>query len=161
VESRIWKCCFRGLLGRWSSTVGKRQCVERLYHKMASEQEIHRHQYRFVCFLFVLLCHMLLQIISLFFHFFLRFTSFTCIFIIQTEVIVFTTLKIRVFWDIAPCSLVKVDRLSEVRTAFIRRVMNHHPEDGGSTHLWNGALLQWDYTALYLRKLSSSCSHPW
>jgi hypothetical protein len=33
----------------------------------------------------------------------------------------------------------------------------HRPVDGGSTHLWNVGLLQRDYTALYPRRLSSSC----
>jgi hypothetical protein len=29
-----------------------------------------------------------------------------------------------------------------------------HPDYEGSTHLWNVGLLQWDYTALYSRRLS-------
>jgi hypothetical protein len=37
----------------------------------------------------------------------------------------------------------------------------HHPDDGGSTHLWNVGLLQQDYIVLYPRKLSSSNSLPW
>jgi hypothetical protein len=32
----------------------------------------------------------------------------------------------------------------------------HRPDDGGSMHLWNVSLLQWDYTALYPTKLPSS-----
>jgi hypothetical protein len=35
-----------------------------------------------------------------------------------------------------------------------------HPNDGGSTHLWNVGLLR-DCTALYPRRLSSSCLPPW
>jgi hypothetical protein len=31
-----------------------------------------------------------------------------------------------------------------------------HPDDGGSTHLWNVGLLKTDYTALFTRTLSSS-----
>jgi hypothetical protein len=31
----------------------------------------------------------------------------------------------------------------------------HHPDGGGSTHLWNIMLLQQDYTALYPRRLPS------
>jgi hypothetical protein len=48
----------------------------------------------------------------------------------------------RAFWDIPLCSLIGVDR--------------YYPDDRGSTHLWNVGLLQWDYTALYPRRLSSS-----
>jgi hypothetical protein len=29
----------------------------------------------------------------------------------------------------------------------------HHPDDGGSTHIWNVSLFQWDYTALYPGRL--------
>jgi hypothetical protein len=36
-----------------------------------------------------------------------------------------------------------------------------HNDDGGSMHLLNVGLLQWDYTALYHRRLSSSYSPPW
>jgi hypothetical protein len=54
-------------------------------------------------------------------------------------------LKMRVFWDVAPCSLVAVD-----------------PDDGGSTHLLKVGLLQQGYTALYSRRLSYlSYSPPW
>jgi hypothetical protein len=35
----------------------------------------------------------------------------------------------------------------------------HHPDDGGSTHLWNVGLLQQYYTALYPIRLSSSWTH--
>jgi hypothetical protein len=34
-----------------------------------------------------------------------------------------------------------------------------HPDDGGITNLWNVCLLQRDYTALYLRQLSSTSSN--
>jgi len=44
--------------------------------------------------------------------------------------------------DIAPCSLVEVDR--RFRGAYFL----HQGDDGGSTHLWNVGLLQRDYTAL-------------
>jgi hypothetical protein len=37
----------------------------------------------------------------------------------------------------------------------------NHPDDGGSKHLWNDGLLEREYTALYLRRLSSSYSPPW
>jgi hypothetical protein len=40
---------------------------------------------------------------------------------------------------------------------------HHHPDDKGSRpmHPWNVGLLQRYYTALYPRRLSSSCSPPW
>jgi hypothetical protein len=69
----------------------------------------------------------------------------------------FTTMKTTAFWDIAPCSLVEVDR--RFRGAYC--LLHHGDEDGGSTHLWNVDLLQRDYKALYPRRLSSSCLPPW
>lgn len=57
MESRIWKCRIRGLLGR-SSAVDKKYCVARPYRKMASEhdsRQYERRQFRFVCCLLVLL----------------------------------------------------------------------------------------------------------
>jgi hypothetical protein len=53
----------------------------------------------------------------------------------------------------APCSIVEVDR--RFRGAFCF----HHDSllvNGDSTHLWNVGILQWYYTVLYLRKVSSS-----
>jgi hypothetical protein len=57
---------------------------------------------------------------------------------------------------VAPSSLVGVTR--RFRGAYCP---HHHPDDGGSTHLWNVGLLLRDYTALYLRRLLSSYSPPW
>jgi hypothetical protein len=51
-------------------------------------------------------------------------------------------------WDIAPCSLVEVDR----------RFSN---DDGGSTYLWNVSLFQLDYKTLFSKVLSPSYSPPW
>jgi hypothetical protein len=59
----------------------------------------------------------------------------------------------RVFWDIAPCSLAEVDPHFRVCTISIIRVAS-----GGSTQHRNASLLKRDYTALYPRKLSSSYS---
>jgi hypothetical protein len=42
-------------------------------------------------------------------------------------------MKFRVFWDIALYNLIGND---------------DRPDDGGSTHLWNIGLLQWDYKVL-------------
>jgi hypothetical protein len=47
--------------------------------------------------------------------------------------------------------------VSEVRTAFIIRAKNH-PDDWGSTYLWNVCLHQWDCAALSPRNPSSSSS---
>jgi len=47
------------------------------------------------------------------------------------------------FWVTAPCSL------------------GDRPYDESSAHLWNGGLLQQNYTKLYSRRLSSSYSPPW
>jgi hypothetical protein len=47
------------------------------------------------------------------------------------------------FWDIELCRLKEVER--------------HHPDDGGSMHLWNVSVLACDYKALYPTRLS--CSH--
>jgi hypothetical protein len=58
-------------------------------------------------------------------------------------------LKMTAFWDIAPRSLVKVDRFFRSAYCF------HHQGDGGSKHLWNVGELLRDYTAQYSRRLSS------
>jgi hypothetical protein len=39
-------------------------------------------------------------------------------------------MKMRVFWDIAPCTLVGVDPSFRGRYC-----LHHHPDNGGSTHL--------------------------
>jgi hypothetical protein len=62
--------------------------------------------------------------------------------------------------------MVKAARTSEtsVDNYFTRREwrrepsaiqLHHHPDDGGSTHLWNVGILR-DYTEIYPRKFSSS-----
>jgi hypothetical protein len=43
-------------------------------------------------------------------------------------------MKFKVFWDVAPCSRVEVEHVSEVRTASIIRAI-HCPDDEGSKHL--------------------------
>jgi hypothetical protein len=98
---------------------------------------------------------------------------------------------VTVFWDIAPCSLVEVDRrlrgayffhhqglmmeaastsetsvyfkeaASTSETSVYFKQASWGPDDGGSNHLWNVGIYQWDYTALYTRRLSSSYSPPW
>jgi hypothetical protein len=65
-------------------------------------------------------------------------------------------LKMRAFWDIAPFSLVEVDR------RFTCAYCLHNQGDYGvSTHLGNVSVLQRYCTALYPRKLSSLYSPPW
>jgi hypothetical protein len=86
---------------------------------------------------------------------------------VRFQVLAAASVKFGVFWDVAPCSLVGVDRRfrgvyclhhqaddSVVRTASIR-AMNHLPDDAGSTYLWNVGLLG-DYTALNPRRLQTS-----
>jgi hypothetical protein len=63
--------------------------------------------------------------------------------------------KVIAFWDIAPCSLLEIDRL------FRGAYCICHRSDGSSAHLWNVGLLQRDYTALYPTRLSNSHSLPW
>jgi hypothetical protein len=52
------------------------------------------------------------------------------------------------------CYVVKLmlTNVSEVHTASIIRAMTHHPDDGGSTHLWKVAQHQLDYTAVHPRR---------
>jgi hypothetical protein len=62
------------------------------------------------------------------------------------QILTATSKKMTAFWDIAPCSLVDVDR---------RFRAIHRPDNGGITHLWKFGLLQRNYTALNSRRLSS------
>jgi hypothetical protein len=59
------------------------------------------------------------------------------------QVLTAASMKISAFWDVTLYRLVEIDRHQDA-------------EEGGSTHLWNIGLLQWDCTALYPRKLSLS-----
>jgi hypothetical protein len=61
------------------------------------------------------------------------------------------SMKIRTFFDTAPCSSVGEDRRFRAAYCFLPQ-----GDDGGKTHLWNVGLLKRDYTALYQRRLSSS-----
>jgi hypothetical protein len=62
------------------------------------------------------------------------------------------TFKMTAFWNTAPCSLTAVEHF---RGAYCLhyQVITHH--------LWNSVLLQWDYSGIYSRKLSSSYSPLW
>jgi hypothetical protein len=56
-------------------------------------------------------------------------------------------MKLIVFWDTAPCSLVEVVDVSELTAS------NLQGDDGDSTHLRNVTQLLRDYTAQYSRRL--------
>jgi hypothetical protein len=77
--------------------------------------------------------------------------------------------SIIIFWDLTPCSLVKLTNISEVCTIPIFRIEEEakhaicknlllvscllfDPEDGGSTFVRNFGVLIPDYTALHLRR---------
>jgi len=42
---------------------------------------------------------------------------------------------------------------SDLLNNLILSSLDHHPDDGGRTHLWNNGPIQWDYTALHPRRL--------
>jgi hypothetical protein len=68
------------------------------------------------------------------------------------------SMKMTVFWDVAPCSLVEVYR--RFRGTFFLHHQSDQPDDGGSKYLWNVGKLLADYTAQYLEGQSSS-THMW
>jgi hypothetical protein len=51
--------------------------------------------------------------------------------------------------------------VSILSAATVEAVVSHHPDDGGSKHLWNVGKLQTDYTAQHPRRQPSSYSSPW
>jgi hypothetical protein len=61
--------------------------------------------------------------------------------------LIIQTLKIRGFWNIAPCSTVEVER--RFRVAYY--IHHQDDDDGGSISLWNVGVHQRGYTALNLR----------
>jgi hypothetical protein len=65
-------------------------------------------------------------------------------------------MKIIIYWDIAPCSLVEINQC--FRGAYC---LHHQGNDGGSKHLWNIGKFLWDYMAQHPRRQSSSYSMPW
>jgi hypothetical protein len=78
-----------------------------------------------------------------------RFRSFSCV--VQNT----STYKL----NYSPHLFLITYQISCVFT--IIRVIIQHPDDTGSTHLWNVGLLQQDYTALHPRRLLSSYLPPW
>jgi hypothetical protein len=73
-----------------------------------------------------------------------------------TEEITWKT-KMPVFWDVAPCSLVEINRRFR-STCFLH---HHHPQWWRHKHLWNVGQFLPDYTEQHLRRQSSSYSPPW
>jgi hypothetical protein len=74
------------------------------------------------------------------------------IIIIHTHLVLCSTLlgrhdiKMTVFWDVAPCSLVEVCR------RFRGSCSLHRPDNGGTTHIWNDGKLLPDYTPQHYRR---------
>jgi hypothetical protein len=64
--------------------------------------------------------------------------------------------KMTVFWDVAPCSLVEIER--RFRGAYCLLHQAHHPDNGGSKHLLNVGQFPRDYTVQHSRTQSSSHS---
>jgi hypothetical protein len=65
---------------------------------------------------------------------------------VRFKVLTAASIKMAVFWAIAPCSLVEVYR--RVRGACcLRRQCDKCSDNGGSKHLWNVSKLLPDYTA--------------
>jgi hypothetical protein len=65
-------------------------------------------------------------------------------------------LKMTVFWDVAPCSLVEFYR--RFRGACC---LQYRPDDGGSKHIWNVGKRLPDYAAQQPRRQPSSYLPPW
>jgi hypothetical protein len=75
-------------------------------------------------------------------------------------------MKMAIFWDIAPCNLVKFYRRFRGACCLHHKsdelwVMTCRPDDEGSKHLWNVGKLLPDYTAQHPRRQPSSYSLPW
>jgi hypothetical protein len=71
---------------------------------------------------------------------------------VRFQIFTAVSLKMTAFWATQPCSLVEVDR------RFGGVYCLHHQGNGGSTHLWDIGVLQRDYRALYIRRLSFLCT---
>jgi hypothetical protein len=73
------------------------------------------------------------------------------LYLVKYQVLMAANMNNTIFWGIAPYSLVEADR--RFRGTYC---LPHQGGDGDSTYLWNVALLQRIYTALYPRRLYSS-----
>jgi hypothetical protein len=63
-------------------------------------------------------------------------------------------MKMTVFWDVVPCSLVEIHRC--FRGAYCLHHQNDRPHDGGSKHFWNVFQFLRDYTVQHPRRPSYS-----
>jgi hypothetical protein len=89
---------------------------------------------------------------------------------VRFHVLTVASMKMTVFWDAAPCSLIETDwcfrgayclqhqGLIEIDWCFrAAYCLQHHGNcPGGSKHLWNISQFLWDYTAQHPRRQSSS-----
>jgi hypothetical protein len=55
----------------------------------------------------------------------------------RVQVLTAASMKFRIFWDVAPCSHVEVDRRFRGAYCLHHHVVEliNHPDDGGSAHL--------------------------
>jgi hypothetical protein len=82
---------------------------------------------------------------------YLRKNELISVWFVRFQVPTAASMKFRVFWDVAPCCVVGVDR--RFRGAYcLHHQGDDGPDDGSSTHLWNVDLLR-DYTELHPRRL--------
>jgi succinate dehydrogenase/fumarate reductase cytochrome b subunit len=59
---------------------------------------------------------------------------------LSIQVLTAACMKMTVFWDVAPCSLVETDK------RFRGACCLHHQVNGGRKHLWNVGILLPDFT---------------
>jgi hypothetical protein len=72
--------------------------------------------------------------------------------LVRFQVLTAASMKIIVFWDVAPCSLIEV--YQRFRGTYC--IHHHSPDDGGSKHLRNVGKFLPDYTAQHPRRQPSS-----
>jgi hypothetical protein len=60
---------------------------------------------------------------------------------LRFQILTAESVKMTASWDVAPCSLTKVDW--RFRGTYY---LHHQDDDGGNTHIWNVGLLQRDYS---------------
>jgi hypothetical protein len=70
---------------------------------------------------------------------------------VRFQLLTAASMKFRVFWDVAPCSQVDVDR--RFRGAYYLHHGDDRHDDGGSTHPWNVGQHLLDYKAVHPRRL--------
>jgi hypothetical protein len=74
----------------------------------------------------------------------------------------FITMKMAVFWDVTPCSLVDTDQCFRGSYCLHHHGgVTHHPDYGGSKLLWNGSQYLQGYTVQHPRRQPSSYSSLW